>query len=105
MDNNNMFNGQQTNQPYMQQQAYQPQMNGDVEEPVSVGEWIVSLLIMMIPCVNLVMMFVWAFGSGAKKSKSNYFKASLIFALAVIVIYIIIFVVFGASMMSAINNF
>jgi len=64
-------------QPMYQQQMYQP-YPGELEEPVSLGEWITSLLILMIPCVNIVMIFVWAFGSGTKKSKSNYFKASLI---------------------------
>lgn len=51
----------------------------DAEEPMSVGEWMITMLIMLIPCVNIVMMFVWAFGSG-NKSRANYFKATLIWA-------------------------
>ncbi len=51
----------------------------DAEEPMSVGDWMVTMLIMMIPCVNIVMLFVWAFGSG-NKSRANYFKATLIWA-------------------------
>jgi len=51
----------------------------NAEEPLSVGEWMLTMLVMMIPCVNIIMMFVWAFGSG-NKSRSNYFKASLIWA-------------------------
>lgn len=50
-----------------------------LEEPVSLGEWIISLAIAyLIPCAGIVMMFVWAFSSDEKKSKSNFFKANLI---------------------------
>lgn len=114
MDNNNMFNqGQQNDfqnqqnyqqQPYQQpyQQSYQP-MGDNLEEPVSFGEWMITYLIMMIPCVNIIMMFVWAFGNG-KKSKSNYFKASLVWALIATVISIVIMIAFGAAFSTALNT-
>ena len=95
MDNNNIFNQDpqnvQTQQPY--QQAYQ---NDNLEEPVSFGDWMLSLLLMMIPCVNIVMMFVFAFGNG-KKSKSNFFKANLVWMLISIVLSVIIVIAFSAS--------
>ena len=96
MDNNNIFNQEpqniQTQQPY--QQAYQ---NENLEEPVTFGDWMLSLLLMMIPCVNIVMMFVYAFGNG-QKSKSNFFKAYLVWMLISIVLSVIIIAIFGASM-------
>ena len=69
-----------------------------LEEPVSVGEWIVSMLIMLVPCLNIIMMFVWAFGKSEKKSKSNFFKASLIYAGVMLVLYLIfaVFIIIGA---------
>lgn len=76
----------------------------DLEEPVSVGEWLVSMLLMLIPCVNIVLMFVWAFSSREKRSKSNYFKATLIFAAIILVIYIIFIAIFGVAISSAIAN-
>ena len=94
MDNNNTFNqapqNVQIQQPY--QQMYQ---NDNMEEPVSFGDWMLTMLLMMIPCVNIVMMFVFAFGNG-KKSKSNFFKASLVWAL----ISVVLCVVFGASIVA-----
>lgn len=51
----------------------------ELEEPVKVSEWVLALVLMIIPCVNIIMMFVWAFSSTEKKSKSNFFKAYLIF--------------------------
>ncbi len=67
------------------------------EDPVSVGEWIIVFLISMIPCINIIMVFVWAFSKNEKASKSNYFKASLIMA-AVIVGLSFVFGFFGAML-------
>ena len=101
MDNNNMFNQdpQQIQQPY--QQPYQNDSN--LEEPVSFGEWMISMLLKMIPCVNIVMMFVYAFGN-SEKSKSNFFKASLVWMLISIVLSVIIIAVFGASMIAMMSS-
>lgn len=87
---------QQYQQPY-QQPVYQQPVQG-LEEPMSLGEWMITLLIMFIPCVNIVMMFVWAFSKNQKQSKSNFFKAQLIYTGIVILLYLIVFVVFGVSM-------
>ena len=123
MDNNNMYNQdqqqfqQQTEQQQFQQQPYQQQpyqqapyqqtsyqgSNTEREEPVTFGEWMITMLVMMIPCVNIVMMFVWAFGNG-KKSKSNYFKAALVWALIGIVISILFTVIFGATFAGIMNS-
>ncbi|MCM1261297.1 MAG: hypothetical protein NC313_01145 [Butyrivibrio sp.] len=89
---------------YQQQPYQQPYQQTDLEEPVTLGEWIITYLIMMVPCVNIVMIFVWAFGSNTKKSKSNYFKAALIFAGVSIVISIIFSIFIGGSIISAFGD-
>lgn len=89
-DNNAYSQNTYTNpgyQPYNNGSYQTPQM--DLEEPVKVGEWLIAMLIMLIPCVNIIMMFVWAFSSSEKKSKSNYFKAVLIYTGIVLAIYLI----------------
>lgn len=63
---------------------------------VSVKEWLITNLIMMIPLVNIVMMLVWAFGSNTNPNKANYFKATLILFAIVMVIYLVLAVVFLA---------
>jgi heme/copper-type cytochrome/quinol oxidase subunit 2 len=93
-------------QPTVQEQLqyqYQPQPS-NLEEPMTLGEWLVTMLIMLIPCVNIIMAFVWAFSSKEKKSKSNYFKAYLIFIAIVIVLYIILIAVFGVAIFSSMNS-
>lgn len=69
-----------------------PGSDTDLEEPVSISEWLVSMLICCIPVAGFVMMLVWAFGGDSKKSKSNYFKASLIMSGIMLAIYLIFFV-------------
>lgn len=83
------------NQPYQQYQPY-----GDLEEPVTVGDWMLTMLLLMIPCVNIIMICVWAFGGGAKKSKSNYFKAVLIWVAISILLSTLTTVIFGATIVS-----
>ena len=56
------------------------------EKPVSVGDWIVTILLMAIPLVGFIMLFVWAFGSNTPASKANWAKASLIWMLIGIVL-------------------
>ncbi|MEO7598305.1 MAG: hypothetical protein ABIV50_05200 [Opitutus sp.] len=60
--------------------------DNQLEKPMTTGEWIVTHLVLLIPIVNLVMHFVWAFDSG-NLSRRNFCRARLIlfaifFALA-----------------------
>lgn len=64
------------------------------EEVVSVKEWLGTMALLLIPIVNLVLMFVWAFSTDVKKSKSNFFKANLIFTAIILGIYFIILILF-----------
>lgn len=59
---------------------------------VSLGEWMVTLLISAIPIVNIIMFFVWAFGANTKLSKANWAKATLIWIAIGIVFYIVVIV-------------
>ena len=63
---------------------------------VSVGDWMVTILLMAIPIVNIIMLFVWAFGSSTPVSKANWAKASLIWMVIAIAITIIFAGIFGA---------
>ena len=102
----NQFYQQPYRQPSVQEQLqYQYQRPDDeLEEPMSMGEWMITLLIMMIPCANIVMAFVWAFSSKEKKSKSNYFKAYLIFTAIIMVLLVIFLIVWGVAIASALDS-
>jgi len=61
----------------------EPQMS----ETVTFKDWLITMLILCIPVVNIVMPFVWAFGSNSSPSKANFFKAQIIFTVAIIVLW------------------
>ena len=46
--------------------------------PISIGQWMIVKLLMLIPLVNVIMLFVWAFDDSTPSSKANWAKASLI---------------------------
>lgn len=68
------------------------------DETVSFGDWFLSIFLMKIPLVNLIVSLVFAFSSGTKKSKSNFFKANLVWMVISTVLSIlagVFMVVFG----------
>lgn len=56
---------------------------------MTVGDWLITMLIMIIPIVNIVMLFIWGFGN--PDSRRNYARASLIWMAIGIVLMIIFY--------------
>lgn len=59
---------------------------------MSVKKWLLTLLLLCIPVVDIIMLFIWAFGSDSDERK-NFARAVLLWSLVVIVISIILSVV------------
>ncbi|TAM94181.1 MAG: hypothetical protein EPN40_12035 [Rhodanobacteraceae bacterium] len=72
--------------------------------PVSLGDWILTLIVLAIPIVGLVMLFVWGFSSGTHPSKQNYCRAVLIFALIGFVLVFLFAIMGGFAAMFAMHN-
>jgi membrane protein YdbS with pleckstrin-like domain len=70
-------------------------MNETENKPVSVGDWILTFILLAIPLVNIIMLFVWAFGESAQPSKKTFAKAQLII-FGVIICLSILFGVLAA---------
>lgn len=103
--------GQYQTNPYQPTNQYNPyqqpnyQYNQQLEEPVSMGDWLGTLLLFgFVPCVGFILMLVWAFSSNTKKSKSNFCKAYLIMMLINIAVGILIAVLFGGAIAALFNN-
>ncbi|MCZ8535082.1 hypothetical protein [Psychrobacillus psychrodurans] len=58
----------------VQEQGYENQEK--TSKDMSVGDWLITMLILIIPIVNLVMLFIWGFGN--PDPRRNYARASLI---------------------------
>lgn len=94
---------QQSSYQQPQYQGYQTYQGGsEMEEPMSLKEWLITDLLLLIPCANFILIFVWAFSSSEKKSKSNFFKAQLIFMGCILAFYLLMFIiVLGAGFATA----
>lgn len=66
------------------------------QEVISTKDWVLTILITSIPILNIIMLFVWAFGGGTVKSKSNWAKAMLIWMIVAIVLASFYFATFAA---------
>jgi hypothetical protein len=64
------------------------QFDDFLREPLSLGDWFITILITSIPLVGFIMLFVWGFSSGTNINKANWAKAMLIW-------YVIGFVLAG----------
>jgi len=59
--------------------------------PMTIGDWLITLIITYIPFVGLIMLFVWAFGDGTHPSKKTWAQATLIMFAIMIVLAILFF--------------
>jgi hypothetical protein len=64
-------------------------------KPVTTGNWMMTYLLMCIPLINLILLFVWAFGSNTPISKANWAKASLLWMVIGIAFYVVLFLMLG----------
>ncbi|MBO7600642.1 MAG: hypothetical protein J6S95_05790 [Lachnospiraceae bacterium] len=85
----------------MPPQPYQDPKN---LEPVPIGTWLGIMFLSLIPCVNIIMLFVWAFSEG-RESRKNWAKAQLIFIAIMIVLEIVLMVLFGAAIFAFYQEF
>ena len=93
------------NQNYNQQyggNGYNPQQYGGMDtSPMSMGDWVLTILAMMIPCAGIILYFVWAFGKNGNINRRNYCRAALVIELVIIILSIIVMVIFGAALFTA----
>ena len=63
--------------------------------PLSMGEWLLTLLAALIPCAGLILYCIWAFGKTGNIHRRNFCRASLILQ-AISIVLSIVFVIFIA---------
>jgi hypothetical protein len=71
-------------------------METSTYRPVTIGNWLLTYLLMCIPVVNLILLFVWAFGGTTPESKANWAKASLIW-MAIGVVFVLMILGMGTA--------
>lgn len=73
--------------------------NGMDTSPMSMGDWVLTILAAMIPCAGIILYIVWAFSSNGNVNRRNFCRAQLVIMAVVLVLYLILFLVFGVAMM------
>lgn len=58
-------------------------------KPMTLKNWLIFFVIMIIPIVNIVMLIVWAFKRNVNRSKKTYCQASLIVGVLVGIVYVL----------------
>lgn len=86
----------QTQQQNQQATYQQPVAPGQPVQPVrqsdaslTLGTWVVTVLLTMIPIVGIVMLFIWGFDSTTAPARRNYARAMLIWKAVEIVLFLI----------------
>lgn len=109
MENNyeNMQNNYGSMQNNYENSNYNPQNVPQEDRSVmSMGDWLITLLILLIPCAGIIVYFVWAFGKNGNVNRRNYCRAYLIYwAVTCVILLIIMIVVFSLSLSTAGNYY
>lgn len=73
----------------------------------SVGQWILTFILMAITPINLIMLFVWAFGHKTDNDRTfkNWAKAELIIMLISIILSVLLIVVMLPTLVELISEF
>ncbi|WP_242842209.1 hypothetical protein [Lacrimispora aerotolerans] len=86
-----------------QESQYSTQMDPN-KSVMTMGEWLITLLIMLVPCVNIIMMLVWAFGNG-NENRKNFCRANLIMQVILSVLGFILYALFASILMASFGSY
>ncbi|MCS5490539.1 hypothetical protein [Algoriphagus limi] len=65
--------------------------------PLTLGDWIINLIISKIPLIGFIVLIVWAIDKSTEPNKANWAKSELIIRLIGLAIGIIIISIVGLS--------
>ncbi len=57
--------------------------------PMTIKDWMITLLVLAIPIVNLIMYLVWACGSSGNVNRKTFCQACLIWFLIIFVVGVV----------------
>jgi len=103
-------NNNQYNQQYNQRPTYNQNYNSggyQNDEPITPWGYVGYMFLFSIPCVGIIMMFVYAFGGNTNINLKNFAKGYLYLmgiGIAIYVVFFILMMVFGVSMATLGNN-
>ena len=58
-----------------------PAMNNPLEKPLTVGDWLITFILLSIPFVGLIFLLYWALASSSNVNRKNFCIAYIIVCL------------------------
>ena len=99
-DQNQNCNQGYNNQRY--DQNYNMNYNQGMDtSPLSMGQWVLTILAALIPCAGTILYLVWAFSQNGNINRRNYCRAALIIQAVVLLLYLVFAIVFGVALAGA----
>ncbi len=77
------------------------ELSNQNEQPISLGQWMVNMLLLYIPVVNIIMLIIWAVSTTEPETKVNWARARLLW----MVIGILLTVIFSGLILAFITFF
>ena len=74
------------------------------QRELSVGDWILTLIVLGIPLVNVVMYLYWAFSSSVHPTRRNFSRASMVLFVVGAVLYVVLVFLIGVGTASMSSN-
>lgn len=100
----NKFVYQDNQYDYSQQYSRNRNEQSD-NSSMDLKDWILTLIVLLIPCVGIVMYFVWAFESNGNINRRNFCRAQLIIFAVLLGIYLVLFMLFGVVAFSRVVGY
>lgn len=66
---------------------------------LSVGQWMITILLFLLPVVNIIVMAVWAFSSKGNVNRRNLSRASLLWIIILLIAYVVAMTIAGFTIM------
>lgn len=85
-----------------QEPNYYEQQDNDV---LSMGDWLIMLLALLIPCAGIILYFVWAFRKNENANRRNFCRAYLIYWAITTVLSIIALIVIVGVVVSGFGSY
>ncbi len=64
------------------------QQNNFLQKPLTIGDWVLTLIVLSIPLVGFIFLLYWALSSTSNVNRKNYCIAVLIIGLIIAALFI-----------------
>ncbi len=79
--------------------------SGQNTSVMTIQEWVLTLIVSLIPIIGFIMLFIWGFSNNSNANKANFAKSALIVWAILITFYFSFFLIFGVALLRAMNNY